>query len=59
MTTMRGSGKSTTKLGLNSPAIPQQKFASSYRHWSAAILWLLSAEASYVTASILEVTGGR
>jgi NAD(P)-dependent dehydrogenase (short-subunit alcohol dehydrogenase family) len=26
---------------------------------AAAILWLLSSEASYTTGSILDVTGGR
>jgi NAD(P)-dependent dehydrogenase (short-subunit alcohol dehydrogenase family) len=39
-------------------AVPMQR-GGRPEEIAAAILWLLSAEASYITGTILDVTGGR
>ena len=41
-----------------SPSIPMQR-AGEVKEIASAILWLLSDEASYVTASLMDVSGGR
>jgi NAD(P)-dependent dehydrogenase (short-subunit alcohol dehydrogenase family) len=40
------------------PAIPMQR-AGEPAEVAAAILWLASPEAAYVTGTFLDVTGGR
>ena len=40
------------------PLVPMQR-AGSAAEVAAAIVWLLSDEASYTTGSVLDVTGGR
>ena len=40
------------------PLVPMQRGGSA-DEVAAAIVWLLSDEASYITGSVLDVTGGR
>jgi NAD(P)-dependent dehydrogenase (short-subunit alcohol dehydrogenase family) len=40
------------------PSIPMQRGGTA-EEVAAAILWLISDEASYVTGTFLDVTGGR
>jgi NAD(P)-dependent dehydrogenase (short-subunit alcohol dehydrogenase family) len=40
------------------PQVPMQR-AGSADEVAAAIVWLLSAEASYVTGTTIDVAGGR
>jgi NAD(P)-dependent dehydrogenase (short-subunit alcohol dehydrogenase family) len=40
------------------PSVPLQRAGTS-QEVAAAIVWLLSDEASYATGTIIDVTGGR
>ena len=40
------------------PQVPMQR-AGSADEVATAVLWLLSAEASYATGTVIDVTGGR
>ena len=42
----------------DAPTVPMQRTGSA-EEIAGAILWLLSAEASYTTMALLDVTGGR
>ena len=57
-TDIHASGGEPNRIERVKPSIPMQRGGSA-EEVAAAILWLLSDEASYVTGSFLDVTGGR
>lgn len=57
-TEMHGDGGEPGRVDRLKTAVPMQR-GGNPEEVAAAILWLLSDEASYVTGSILDVTGGR
>jgi NAD(P)-dependent dehydrogenase (short-subunit alcohol dehydrogenase family) len=57
-TDIHASGGQPDRLARMAPTVPMRR-AGQADEVAAAILWLLSAEASYVTATLLDVSGGR
>lgn len=57
-TDMHASGGEPGRLERVAPMVPMQR-GGEPEEISAAILWLLSEQASYVTGSLLDVSGGR
>jgi NAD(P)-dependent dehydrogenase (short-subunit alcohol dehydrogenase family) len=57
-TDIHSSGGEPDRAERLAPSVPMQR-AGSADEVAAAIVWLLSAEASYVTGSTLDVAGGR
>jgi NAD(P)-dependent dehydrogenase (short-subunit alcohol dehydrogenase family) len=57
-TEIHGSGGMPERARELAPTVPMQRTGSA-EEVAAAIVWLLSEEASYTTASFLDVTGGR
>jgi NAD(P)-dependent dehydrogenase (short-subunit alcohol dehydrogenase family) len=57
-TGLHASGGEPDRAARMAPLVPMQR-AGSADECAAAIVWLLSDEASYTTGSVLDVTGGR
>ncbi len=57
-TDIHASGGIPDRAQQMAPTVPMQR-AGSAAEVAAAILWLLSQEASYTTGSVVDVTGGR
>ena len=57
-TEIHASGGEPERAAKMAPLVPMQR-AGTAQECAAAILWLLSDEASYTTGSVLDVTGGR
>jgi NAD(P)-dependent dehydrogenase (short-subunit alcohol dehydrogenase family) len=57
-TEIHASGGQPARAQQMAPQVPMQR-AGSADEVAAAIVWLLSDEASYTTGSVLDVTGGR
>jgi NAD(P)-dependent dehydrogenase (short-subunit alcohol dehydrogenase family) len=57
-TDIHGSGGEPERAAQMAPLVPMQR-AGSAEECAAAIVWLLSEEASYTTGAVLDVTGGR
>ena len=57
-TEIHASGGQPGRAAQMTPLVPMQR-AGSAAEVAAAIVWLLSDEASYTTGSVLDVTGGR
>ena len=57
-TTLHADSGAPDRLERLAPAIPQKR-AGTAEEVAAAVMWLLSDEASYVTGTTLEVSGGR
>ncbi|MBI5718381.1 MAG: SDR family oxidoreductase [Burkholderiales bacterium] len=57
-TDIHASGGIPDRARQMAPAVPMQR-AGSADEVAAAIVWLLSEEASYTTGAVLDVTGGR
>ena len=57
-TDIHASGGLPDRVAQMAPLVPMQRGGSA-EEVAAAIVWLLSDEASYVTGTALDVTGGR
>jgi NAD(P)-dependent dehydrogenase (short-subunit alcohol dehydrogenase family) len=57
-TDIHASGGLPDRVAQMAPLVPMQRGGSA-DEVAAAIVWLLSDEASYITGSVLDVTGGR
>ena len=57
-TDIHASGGEPNRIERVKPSIPMQRGGTA-EEVAAAILWLMSDEASYVTGTFLDVTGGR
>ena len=57
-TDIHASGGEPDRAAQMAPLVPMKRAGSS-DECAAAIVWLLSAEASYTTGAVLDVTGGR
>jgi NAD(P)-dependent dehydrogenase (short-subunit alcohol dehydrogenase family) len=57
-TDIHASGGEPDRAARMAPLVPMQRSGSAYEV-AAAIVWLLSAQASYTTGTVLDVTGGR
>ncbi len=57
-TDIHASGGEPDRAARMAPLVPMQR-AGSAEECAAAIVWLLSEEASYTTGAVLDVTGGR
>ena len=57
-TDIHASGGQPDRAAQMAPQVPMRR-AGSAEEVAAAIVWLLSDEASYVTGTVLDVTGGR
>jgi NAD(P)-dependent dehydrogenase (short-subunit alcohol dehydrogenase family) len=57
-TEIHASGGEPDRAARLAPAVPMQR-AGTAQECAAAIVWLLSDEASYTTGSVLDVSGGR
>ncbi len=57
-TGIHASGGQPDRVAQMAPQVPMQR-AGSADEVAAAICWLLSAESSYTTGAVLDVTGGR
>ena len=57
-TEIHASGGEPDRAAQMAPLVPMKR-AGSADECAAAIVWLLSAEASYTTGAVLDVTGGR
>ena len=57
-TSMHASGGEPDRIARIAPSVPMKR-GGQPEEIAHAILWLLSAEASYATGSILDVSGGR
>jgi NAD(P)-dependent dehydrogenase (short-subunit alcohol dehydrogenase family) len=57
-TDIHASGGTPDRARQMAPMVPMQR-AGSAEEVAAAIVWLLSDEASYTTGSVVDVTGGR
>ena len=57
-TDIHASGGQPDRARQMAPLVPMQR-AGSADEVAAAVMWLLSSEASYTTGSIVDVTGGR
>jgi NAD(P)-dependent dehydrogenase (short-subunit alcohol dehydrogenase family) len=57
-TEIHASGGEPDRARLMAPRVPMQR-AGSPEEVAASIVWLLSADASYTTGAILDVSGGR
>ncbi len=57
-TEIHASGGLPDRARALAPSVPMQRTGSA-EETAAAVLWLLSAEASYTTMALLDVTGGR
>ncbi len=57
-TDMHASGGEPDRAAQMAPLVPMKR-AGSAEECAAAIVWLLSDEASYTTGAVLDVTGGR
>jgi glucose 1-dehydrogenase len=58
LTDLHGKGGEPDRAARMGPTVPMKR-AGSAEEVAEAILWLASAKASYVTGSVLEVSGGR
>jgi len=57
-TQIHASGGQPDRVAQIAPTLPMQR-AGTAEEVAAAIVWLLSAQASYTTGSVLDVSGGR
>ena len=57
-TDIHASGGQPERVRQMAPLVPMQR-AGTAEEVAAAIVWLLSDEASYTTGSVIDVTGGR
>ena len=57
-TEIHASGGQPDRARELAPTVPMQR-AGSADEVAAAVVWLLSDDASYTTGSVLDVTGGR
>ena len=57
-TDIHASGGTPDRAAQMAPLVPMQRAGTS-DEVGEAIVWLLSAQSSYTTGSIVEVTGGR
>ncbi|MBX6320883.1 MAG: SDR family oxidoreductase, partial [Rhodospirillaceae bacterium] len=57
-TEMHASGGQRDRPRQLAPSIPMQR-AGHAEEVAAAIVWLLSEEASYITGALLDISGGR
>ncbi|MCJ9713991.1 SDR family oxidoreductase, partial [Bordetella hinzii] len=57
-TDMHASGGEPGRVDRLKPSLPMKRGGTA-EEVAAAIMWLLSPEASYSTASFIEVSGGR
>jgi NAD(P)-dependent dehydrogenase (short-subunit alcohol dehydrogenase family) len=57
-TEIHASGGQPGRAAQMAPQVPMKR-AGSAEEVAAAVIWLLSEDASYTTGSVLDVTGGR
>jgi NAD(P)-dependent dehydrogenase (short-subunit alcohol dehydrogenase family) len=57
-TELHASGGTPDRAAQMAPMVPMQR-AGSAEECAEAILWLMSAQSSYTTGTVLDVTGGR